>query len=609
MATNSIVIENDKEKYASNVNNYQVYYDTSSSLTIREVSSPSFQKKFQKDKYLSHPISFNGAYWVKFSIKNESDLNKKWILNIYNFQLDDVRLYTKGEGESYKEQIIGDDYQFDKKEVSHRSNVFELDLPKVSADYFVRIKSADPIYISFGIFTSEELLKISLREYTISAILFGVLFALVVYNLLFFVTLRRRQYLYYVLYGLSIALYASSEEGIGFQFLWPDNPSLNQYVFGVALSLISITSLLYTHEFFGIRRKGFLHYCFLFFIAIRIIYFLIVTIFIPEWVNSFWPDLLPFMFIISVGVYLLQKENKIAVYFLLAQIVFVILFVIDHYDLLPVSVLNNILNLYGFNIGVILQMILLSFALGKRIHEMEKQRQSMEEKNKELDTFVYKVSHDLKGPLKSIIGLTTVGMEDPKAQEATNYFDMILKNTKRLDGILADLVMITKVKQTSVKKEKINFDSLIHEILSSLQYYPAFHEMDFKIQIHGTSEFFSDRGLLYSVFQNIIENAIKYKKPSDSPLFESNPEISYLSIEVLKEPTMTTVIFSDNGLGIPKEFQEKIFEMFFRIETDITGSGLGLYLVKMSVAKLGGIIKVDGGKGLGTTFTIQFDHK
>jgi signal transduction histidine kinase len=72
---------------------------------------------------------------------------------------------------------------------------------------------------------------------------------------------------------------------------------------------------------------------------------------------------------------------------------------------------------------------------------------------------------------------------------------------------------------------------------------------------------------------------------------------------------MTTVIFSDNGLGIPKEFQEKIFEMFFRVETDITGSGLGLYLVKMSVAKLGGKIKVDGGKGLGTTFTIQFDHK
>jgi hypothetical protein len=609
MATNSIVIQNHKEQYSSDINNYQVYYDSSSSLTINDVSSPNFQGKFHKDKYLAYPSTFNGAYWVKFSIKNQSDLNKKWILNIYNFQLDDVRLYTKEGDNEFKEQIIGDVYKFNKKEVSHRSNIFELDLPKVASDYFVRIKSSDPLYISFGVFTSEELLKISLREYTISAILFGVLFALVVYNLLFFVTLRRRQYLYYVLYGLSIALFASSEEGIGFQFLWPDNPSLNQYVFGVALSLISITSLLYTHEFFGIKRKGFLHYCFLFFIGIRILYFLTITIFFPQWLNSFLPDMLPFIFIISAGIYLWSKENKVAIYFLLAQIVFVILFVIDHYDLLPVSFLYNILNLYGFNIGVILQMILLSFALGKRIHELDKQRIVMEEKNKELDTFVYKVSHDLKGPLKSIIGLTTVGMEDPKAQEAKNYFDMILKNTKRLDAILADLVMITKVKQSTVKKEKINFESLIHEILSSLQYYPAFHEMNFKVQVHGTSEFFSDRGLLYSVFQNIIENAIKYKKPSNSPLFESNEDKSYLSIEVLKEPTMTTVIFSDNGLGIPKEFQEKIFEMFFRVETDITGSGLGLYLVKMSVAKLGGKIKVDGGKGLGTTFTIQFDHK
>jgi hypothetical protein len=247
--------------------------------------------------------------------------------------------------------------------------------------------------------------------------------------------------------------------------------------------------------------------------------------------------------------------------------------------------------------------------MAQRIKELDKTKKLIELRDKELDNFVYKVSHDLKGPLKSIIGLTTVGQQDPKLADAKTYFDMILKNTKRLDGILADLVLITKVKQASAKKELIDFDQLINEILSSLQYYPSFHEMEFKVQIHGVTDVYSDRGLLYSVFQNIIENAIKYKKPSNSPLFEGHSVQSYLHIDVLKGPHATTIVFSDNGLGIPKEYQERIFEMFFRLETDISGTGLGLYLVKMSIDKLGGKISVDGKAGEGTTFTIELDNE
>jgi signal transduction histidine kinase len=106
------------------------------------------------------------------------------------------------------------------------------------------------------------------------------------------------------------------------------------------------------------------------------------------------------------------------------------------------------------------------------LEETVKQRTSeLKEANEQLETFVYKASHDIKGPLRSIIGLTTIGQKDVKDETALNYFDHILKSTKKLDMLLRDLLEVTKVKQATIQKKHIHFNDLVTEVYRVLKIY------------------------------------------------------------------------------------------------------------------------------------------
>ena len=228
-----------------------------------------------------------------------------------------------------------------------------------------------------------------------------------------------------------------------------------------------------------------------------------------------------------------------------------------------------------------------------------KQRTSeLEEANERLETFVYKASHDIKGPLKSIIGLTVVGQKDVQDETARNYFDHILKSTRKLDNLLMDLLQITKVRKTTLQLEKINFNEMVAGVLSSFENFPGYEKMKISIEIKENVPFYSDKKLLNSIIQNLIENPIKYldnKKPVNS-----------LDIKISVTKKMTELVFADNGVGISKDNQKYIFDMFFKANENANGTGLGLYIVKTSVEKLQGSIILDSEPGKGSTFTIRF---
>jgi hypothetical protein len=221
----------------------------------------------------------------------------------------------------------------------------------------------------------------------------------------------------------------------------------------------------------------------------------------------------------------------------------------------------------------------------------------LKDANEQLETFVYKASHDIKGPLKSIIGLTTVGQKDVQDATANVYFDHILKSTRKLDNLLMDLLEITKVKQATIKLEKIDFKELITEAVTRFENLPDFHHLKIKTNLKGNIDYTCDKFLMFSIIQNLIENAIKYR----DPLKEEN----HLDIEIQTSVHGVEMIFSDNGPGIPDEFQEKIFDMFMKVNENSNGTGLGLYIVKTTVEKLNGTLKLESNLGEGTTFIIK----
>ncbi|MDF2453555.1 MAG: response regulator receiver protein, partial [Bacteroidota bacterium] len=222
----------------------------------------------------------------------------------------------------------------------------------------------------------------------------------------------------------------------------------------------------------------------------------------------------------------------------------------------------------------------------------------LEEANERLETFVYKASHDIKGPLKSIIGLTVVGQKDVQDETAKNYFDHILKSTRKLDNLLMDLLQITKVRKTALQLEKINFNEMVAGVLSSFENFPGYDKMKISIEIKENVPFYSDKKLLNSIIQNLIENPIKYQ--------DAQKAVNTLDIKISVTKKMTELVFTDNGVGISKDSQKYIFDMFFKANENANGTGLGLYIVKTTVEKLQGSILLESEPGKGSTFTVRF---
>lgn len=221
----------------------------------------------------------------------------------------------------------------------------------------------------------------------------------------------------------------------------------------------------------------------------------------------------------------------------------------------------------------------------------------LQEKNSELDAFVYKASHDLKGPLASIMGVTNIArieVSDPKAHE---YLNLISKSTKRLDLILSELIDVTRINKGALNLEEVDVAQLISEIIQSLSHLPSAQHVSVIQKMHIDAPIISDKKLLTSILQNLIVNGINYHDPK-----KAEPKVE---INVWQNGTKVLFDIVDNGLGIPDRMKHKVFEMFYRGNTQSQGSGLGLYIVKSAIGKLEGSIKLDTVEGEGTCFSVS----
>ena len=223
-------------------------------------------------------------------------------------------------------------------------------------------------------------------------------------------------------------------------------------------------------------------------------------------------------------------------------------------------------------------------------------------KVKELNTFIYKATHDLRSPLVSVMGLVQLIKGVELGEELKKYVDMIDHSVRKMDNLLIDLVKIVNVTQGKLTFDPIDFESMLEDILSALSHRPEFFDIIFRRNIHIGHVCRSDSSLLYSIFQNVIDNAIKYKKIENK--FES---LIIITIDVNQEEVKIGI--TDNGIGISEEFEDKVFDMFFRGTTSSSGTGLGLYIVKTSVEKLEGTVTLNSIYGKGTSVNIVFPNR
>ena len=231
---------------------------------------------------------------------------------------------------------------------------------------------------------------------------------------------------------------------------------------------------------------------------------------------------------------------------------------------------------------------------------LEGKSRELEAANKELEAFTYSVSHDLRAPLRAISGFAQIISKRHRSslnKEGRHYFDNIVQASAHMGTLIDDLLEYARVGRKGVQFQQVSLKDSITQVLGILS--DQITEADAQISLpEEMPTIQADKTLLEQIFSNLIGNALIYHRPDVTP---------HITVSSQKENSHIIVTVSDNGIGIPPEFQDKIFTIFQRLhgQDEYPGTGIGLSVVKKSVKLLGGQVWVQSEEGEGSTFYVR----
>lgn len=237
----------------------------------------------------------------------------------------------------------------------------------------------------------------------------------------------------------------------------------------------------------------------------------------------------------------------------------------------------------------------------KRTNDLLNLNERLLTQNQQLEQFAYITSHNLRAPIaqiKGLVNLLPVGTDlDELTKEILSHLE---ESTECMEKVFSDLSTILNVKNNLQKAwDKVDFVHEIDKVIFSLK--PSIKEKNIKIE-PPKMDAFQVKALqpyIYSIFHNIIENAVKY-----SDFSKANP---YVKIELSDTKKYYLASVKDNGIGIDMEIASgKIFRMYQRFNNTHPGQGFGLFLVKSQVEAMGGKVELESNLGQGTTFYLYF---
>ncbi|WP_276374556.1 hybrid sensor histidine kinase/response regulator [Chryseolinea sp. H1M3-3] len=234
--------------------------------------------------------------------------------------------------------------------------------------------------------------------------------------------------------------------------------------------------------------------------------------------------------------------------------------------------------------------------------ELRVQNEELVKVNQEMDSFIYSVSHNLRAPLMSVLGLVDLASREDmdRGSYFQEYFSMMNHSIAKLDDTLKEILDYSRNSRQQIVYQKIDFRGIVENSLERLKYLEGFEIMQNNITIKADGAFYSDEYRLTVIMNNLISNAINYK--------DLSKEKCILNISVLITKEKAIVSVEDNGIGIPEEFKSRIFNMFFRGTVKSKGAGLGLYIVKETISKLNGRIAIHSTYGKGSRVEMELPN-
>jgi len=235
--------------------------------------------------------------------------------------------------------------------------------------------------------------------------------------------------------------------------------------------------------------------------------------------------------------------------------------------------------------------------LNDRLHLRAAQ---LEAANKELEAFSYSVSHDLRAPLRAISGFSQILMEDHNGilpEDAQDSLREVCENARRMGRLIDDLLCFSRLGRQELKKSVVSMDAMVRQTVSSLG-----RDQPAEFRIADLSTAYVDPLLIKQVWQNLIENALKYSGTRTPPLIE---------IGAIDGSREKIYYVKDNGVGFDMNYVHKLFKVFSRLhhQHEFEGTGVGLAIVQRLIHRHGGRVWVEAQPDMGATFYFSLPHE
>lgn len=262
--------------------------------------------------------------------------------------------------------------------------------------------------------------------------------------------------------------------------------------------------------------------------------------------------------------------------------------------------------------GIIILILALIFFAWREYRRKKKSEEEVRVQNKKLlalneslDSFVYRVSHDLKAPVINVKNMITMLKEHTDEEEESlvpKIIDNLELSSNRLDLTITDLLELSRIEKVDEIRDQIKIEDVLQSILP--EYQDELNEIGAKVELsfsdNGTYSSFSE---MASVLQNLLTNSIKYRR-KDTPLV--------IKMSTREKNGRTVIDYRDNGQGIDlKQFEGKLFSMFQRFTSDqsISGTGVGMYIIKRLIDKNNGTVKLESELNKGLRYLITLPIK
>lgn len=350
--------------------------DTLGSATFDEIRMDRGHDFRKYGHYQNKDFLRDRPYWIRFPVTYASLTDKIWLIEFYDQTIDRIDAYVPRAEGGYDHITMGDHFAFSNRTLPHKN--FEIPVvemaPGSTAVYYFRVVSHDFADIRIAFKAVDRFIFYSLTEYFLYGTFYGMILIIALYNLLVYIAIREIKNLYYIFFIVSVGLYTLSLDGIGFQYLWPNHPFLNDYAGGITLYMVIMWAIVFTRKFLSTAANApQLDRLLRWTMIARTVLFVVELLFFPQFFIYRNIEIIPLSLIFYTGIRVWSRGYRPARFFVIAYgVLFVGFFIraLVYFNILPLTTVSH----YSLHISFVLEMLFLTFALGDRIRILKDMR-------------------------------------------------------------------------------------------------------------------------------------------------------------------------------------------------------------------------------------------